>query len=233
MKVLVTTIALSALSIMLAPEASLAQAQQQPQAATQPLEAPVIGVLDVNEVLQRSKAGKNIQSQFDKLKKGYEDELNKEQQALQAEIKQLESQRSVLAPEAFNQRANSLRQREQALIGRVNERKRTLDATLQGGLTQVRNVMFQMTADIARERSINMVLPKDVVVIIAKNLEITDEVVKRVDERLPTVQLKVATGAAQPAQPAQPAAQQPAQQRPPAQRSQPTQQRQQQQQPKN
>jgi Skp family chaperone for outer membrane proteins len=233
MKVSATTVACAALALALTPDTGLAQTQQQQQSpAAQTHEAPVIAVLDVNEVLQRSKAGKNIQPQFDKLKKGYEDELNKEQQTLQGEIQQLESQRAVLAPEAFAQRANALRQREQSLINRVNEKKRILDATLQGGLGQIRNVMFQVTADIARERSLNMVLPKEMVVIIAKNLEITDEVLKRVDERLPTVALKVTqpSGAAPPAA----AAPQPAQQRPPAQRSQPAQpQQRQQQQPRN
>jgi outer membrane protein len=230
MKVPASGIALAGLVLAQAAFAQQAQQPAQPQAA-QPFETPVIGVLDVNEVLQRSKAAKNIQPQFDKLKKGYEDELNKEQQALGAEIQQLEGQRAVLAPEAFQQRANTLRQREQSLINQVNEKKRILDATLQGGISQIRNVMFQVTADVARERSLNIVLPKEMVVIIAKNLEITDEVLKRVDERLPTVALRVAQPGAAPAAPA--AQPQPAQQRPPQRPPGQQQRQQQQQQPRN
>ena len=63
-----------------------------------------------------------------------------------------------------------------------------------------------MTADVARERGINLVLPKDTIVIVARNLEITDEILKRVDDKIPNITLKVAqpTQGAAPRQPAAP-----------------------------
>lgn len=187
-------------------------------AAGQQLDAPIIAVVDVNDVVSKSKAGRALQPQFDKLKKNYEDELNKDRDSLNAEAQQLDSQRAVLAPDAFQQKVNALRQREQTLGQQVNERKRVLDATLSNGLAEIRNVLFQVSADIARERGINIILPKETVVIIARNLEITDEVLRRVDEKMPTYTLKVAQpqGGGQPAastaRPAQRPAQQPQQQ---------------------
>ena len=191
--ILAMTFALaSATALAQAPKpAAPAPAPAPAQAAPQQMEAPVVAVVDVNEVLQRSKAGQVMYPQFDKLKKGYEDELNKERDAVNAEGQQLDGQRAVLAPEAFAQRVSQLRQKDQALANKVAERKRTLDATLSAGLAQIRNVLFQFSADIARERGINIVLPKEAVVIIARNLEITDEVLHRVDEKMPTMTLKV------------------------------------------
>ena len=192
MKVLATTLAMT---LAFASSAALAQGQAPKpapaQAAPQHLDAPVIAVVDVNEVLQRSKAGQAMHPQFEKLKKSYEDEINKERDALNAEGQQLEGQRAVLAPDAFAQRVNTLRQKEQALSNKVAERKRTLDSTLSASLAQIRNVLFQVSADIARERGVNVILPKETVVIIARNLEITDEVLRRVDEKMPTLALKV------------------------------------------
>jgi len=182
-----------------------AQAPAAPIPAQQ-IEAPIIAVIDINEVMQRSKAGQSMQPQFEKLRKGYEDEIAKDRDAITAEAQQLDSQRAVLAPEAFGQRVNVLRQREQSLANQVNERKRILDNTLSGGLTQIRNVLVQVTADVARERGINLVLPKDTIVIVARNLEITDEILKRVDDKIPNITLKVAppTQGAAPRQPAAP-----------------------------
>jgi Skp family chaperone for outer membrane proteins len=181
--------------------------------AAQQFDAPVIAVVDVNEVLSRSKAGTALQPQFDKLKKSYEDEINKDRDALNAEAQQLDGQRGVLAPEAFQQKVQALRQKDQALAQQVGERKRVLDATLANGLAEIRNVLFQVSADIARERGINVVLPKEAVVIIARNLEITDEVLRRVDQKLPTYTLKVAHPTAQQGgQATQRPAQRPAQQ---------------------
>jgi Skp family chaperone for outer membrane proteins len=182
-----------------------AQAPAAPAPAQQ-IEAPIIAVIDINEVMQRSKAGQSVQPQIEKLRKGYEDEITKDRDGLATEAKQLESQRAVLAPEAFGQRVNALRQREQSIANQINDRKRILDNTLAGGLSQIRNVLVQVTADVARERGINIVLPKDSIVIVARDLEITEEVIKRVDAKLPSVTLKVAQPATQGAAPRQPAA---------------------------
>ena len=215
---LFTTVLTAALVIAAVPAFAQGQAPKPATpapAAAQPLDAPVIAVVDVNEVVTKSKAGRALQPQFDKLKKTYEGELNKDRDALNAEAQQLDGQRAVLAPDAFQQKVNALRQKEQTLGQHVNERKRTLDATLSNGLAEIRNVLFQVSADIARERGINIVLPKETVVIIARNLEITDEVLRRVDEKMPTYTLKVAQPqGAQSAAPAQrPAQRQPQQQK--------------------
>jgi Skp family chaperone for outer membrane proteins len=214
--------------IALMPGAAFAQApaaQQQAPAARQSapaaapsaaLEAPLIAVVDIQEIMSRSKAAQAMHPQFEKLKKSYEDEVNKERDALQNEGQQLGTQRAVLAPEAFAQREQALRQRAGALNNLIAERKRTLDQTFANGLGEIRNALFQVTADIARERSINVVLPKESVVLIAKSLEITDEVLKRVDQRLPTLSLKLPTEPKPQGQPraAQPSQQRPAQQQP-------------------
>ena len=207
-----TTILTAALALAAMP--ALAQGQAPRATAPAPaapaaapaLDAPVIAVVDVNEVVTRSKAGVALQPQFEKLKKTYEDQLNKDRESLTAEAQQIEGQRAVLAPDAFQQKVAALRQREQTLAQQINERKRVLDATLGNGLAEIRTVLFQVSADIARERGINIVLPKETVVIIARNLEITDEVLRRVDEKMPSYTLKVA----QPGQGAAPA-QRPAQ----------------------
>ena len=66
-----------------------AQAPAAPIPAQQ-IEAPIIAVIDINEVMQRSKAGQSMQPQFEKLRKGYEDEIAKDRDAITAEAQQLE-----------------------------------------------------------------------------------------------------------------------------------------------
>jgi hypothetical protein len=65
----------------------------------------------------------------------------------------------------------------------------------------------------ATKREINIVLPKAAVILFARTLDITDDVLKQVDEKLPTVALKVVE--AQP-EPAERQGAQPRQQRQPA-----------------
>ena len=176
-------------------------------------DAPAIAIVDEQVVIGRSKAGRAIQPQFEKLKKSFEDEVNKEREALQRDGQQLASQRSILSPEAFAQREQALRQRGQALSQLIATRKRTLDDTLARALDQIRKVMFEVVGDMATKREINIVLPKAAVILFARTLDITDDVLKQVDEKLPTVALKVVE--AQP-EPAARQGAQPRQQRQPA-----------------
>jgi Skp family chaperone for outer membrane proteins len=166
-------------------------------------------------VIGRSKAAIAIQPQFEKLKKAYEDEINKERAAIQKEGQQLASQRSILSPEAFAQREQVLRERGQNLNQLVATRKRTLDETLGRGLDQIRKVMFEVVGEMATKRGINVVLPKAAVILFARTLDITEDVLKEVDAKLPTVALKVVE--AQPQSAPRQGGQQQRQQQPPRQ----------------
>jgi Skp family chaperone for outer membrane proteins len=195
--------------------ASLSPAEAQQGAPSGKPDNPVIAIVDEQVVIGRSKAAIAIQPQFEKLKKAYENEVNKERESIQKDGQQLASQRSILSPEAFAQREQALRERGQNLNQLIATRKRTLDDTLSRGLDQIRKVMFEVVGEVATKREINIVLPKAAVILFARTLDITDDVLKRVDEKLPTVALKVVESQPEPA--ARQRGQQQRQQQPPRQ----------------
>jgi outer membrane protein len=194
-----------------------AAAQSIPKQAT-----PVIAVIDPLSVanvidqpelriIGRAKAAQSLEPQFEKAKKSFQDEINKERDKLQAEGKKLASQRAVLSPEAYAQREQELRQRLSELQTLYLRRRDQLVRSATLAVGKIRKAMMEAVLDVAKERAINLVLPREIVLAAANSLDITDEVVKRVDKKMPTLKFELVKPAPEPPKGPEPAARAPGQ----------------------
>ena len=55
------------------------------------------------------------------------------------------------------------------------------------GVSQVRQALAEVAKEIADEQGINLILLKATIVLASRELDITEEALKRLDERLPAV----------------------------------------------
>src|SRR6185503_18906932 len=92
-------------------------------------------------------------------------------------------------PDAFNTKMRDFQRRYDALDNRVQATRQALQQSYNDAMTKVENTALQIIADIAAERKANLVLAKAAVLFEAPELDITQEVIKRLDVRLPQVQL--------------------------------------------
>jgi len=192
----------------------------------QSLPPPVVAVLDFDRILRDSAAHKNILPQMEKLQNQMQDEVRAQEKALRDAEADLQRQRGILAPEAYQQKRREFEQRIAAAQQDVNVKKQTLERAFGNAMNDVRGALLQIAAEIARERSITLMLPKSSVVLAVPELDISKEALTRLDKRLPSVQVSLAEKP-----PAQAAPQPQQQQQRPAARSQPQGQGQQRQQP--
>ena len=73
----------------------------------------------------------------------------------------------------------------------VQERRRALDQAFTMAMNQVRDELVSVIAEIADERGAKVVLFKDHIVIAEKSLDISDEALRRLNERLPSVPVEL------------------------------------------
>src|SRR5713226_3459463 len=97
-RIVATTVALL---IALAPAGPL-------RAQAQPLPAPVILIVDLQQILQDAKAAKAVQGVINQEYSSYTKEVAQQEDELQKSRTELERQRTILAPDAFNTRARDL-----------------------------------------------------------------------------------------------------------------------------
>jgi outer membrane protein len=172
--------AIAALACLAAPAAARA-AEQLP---------PAVGaVIDYQRVLREAKAAKSIREQIEARRKLYQEQIAKEEQKLNDADKELAKQRAVLSAEAFNDKRKDFQQKVGTVQRMVQERRRTLDQVSSSALNQVRNAMIQIVSDLSEERGFNLVLPSSAVLLFSPQIDLTEEVIKRLDGKLPNVKV--------------------------------------------
>ncbi len=158
-------------------------------AAGQPLPATVAAVVDHQRILRESRAAKSVQQQLEVRRKLYLDQLAKEEQRLAEVAKDLARQRGVLAAEVFAAKRKEYEEAVQALQRASNERRRQLDEALAAANNQIRQALKEIVDELAETRGFNLVLPASGVLLFSPKIDITDEVMARLDKKLPSVKV--------------------------------------------
>jgi outer membrane protein len=183
-----TVIALAALVI-----AAWLQPWHHQDAAAQKLPPAVAAVIDYQRVLRDAAAARSIREQIEARRKTYQEEISKEEQRLHEIDKEFAKQRSVLSPEDFAEKRREFEQDVAEVQRKVQERRRELDRLSAAALNEVKQALIAIVTSIAEERGFNLVLPSSEVLFFARSLDLTEEVLAKLDARLPQVQLSALT----------------------------------------
>lgn len=168
-------------------------------AAAQQLPPAVIAVINMQVLLEESSAAKSIRGQVEKLRNDFQEEVNRQDQRLREQEQELKRQQAVLAAEAFNAKRRDFQQQVAKAQQDVQTRLRELDEMAARGLNDVRRALLPILVDLAKEQGYNIVFANTQLVFASKQLDITDEVLKRINTSLPAVNLQTLPKAGAPA----------------------------------
>ncbi|HYE39256.1 MAG TPA: OmpH family outer membrane protein [Ramlibacter sp.] len=169
-----------------------AAAPQQPAAKPgEPLKSPVVAVVDVQRIMQESSASKGIQKAIESQRDSYQKEIQTLEDKLQNAENELRKQQTVLAPDAFATKRRDFEKQVADVQRTVQERKRTLDTAFNDAMTHVQKTMLDIVQDIADERGANVVIPRNLLVLFASSLDVTESVLDRLNKQLPTVAVTI------------------------------------------
>jgi Skp family chaperone for outer membrane proteins len=165
-----------------------------PGLAAAQLAPPVIAVVDVQKILQESSAAKGIQKAIESQRDVYQKEISALEEKLRSAEQELRKQQTVLAPDAFAQKRRDFEKQVTDVQRTVATRKRSLDTALGESMGTVQKSMAEIIAEVAREKSANMVLPRNLVVIFDAQFDVTDTVMERLNRKLPAVAVTIPKG---------------------------------------
>ncbi|MGZ8410219.1 MAG: OmpH family outer membrane protein [Hyphomicrobium sp.] len=148
-----------------------------------------VAILDVQSVFQNAAAVKSIQVAMRTYIEAYRAGTQREEEEIRAAQQELARKRETLSGEQYEAERRKLEQRLLEAQARVQERKRGLDKTQQQGMNAVQMALNSIVTEIANEQGITLILRKDQTVLNATALEITDEVLNRLNARLPTIDI--------------------------------------------
>jgi outer membrane protein len=171
-----------------------------PAAGQQAVPPPIAVVVDMTQIMRDAKAAKDIQAQVETEMNAYRSQVQKREDDLHKLQDDLERQRTVLAPEIFNARSHEYQQRYAALDADVQAKQRAMQQSYSEAMTKVESAALQIVAQVAKERKANMVVAKAALLYMDDALDVTAEVTRRLDAKMPSMQVNLPkTGGAAPA----------------------------------
>jgi Skp family chaperone for outer membrane proteins len=185
----------------LLPGGTSAQQQKPPAAAPAAAPAPVIRPLppkgtqfvfiDQGEIETGASAFRGLLTERDKMANGLQAEINRMEKDLRTADEELNKQRAVLSPDAYTQRRRDLDKRFSDAQNTVNNRKRDIDQAVGDAYNKVMKQVFDIVAELVRENDYKVVLERKVVVVAESSLDISGEVVSRLNKKMPSVAVAV------------------------------------------
>lgn len=158
-------------------------------APAQQLPATVAAVIDYQRILRDAAAARSIREQIETRRKAYQEEISKEEQRLHEADKAFAKQRSLLTPDASAERRREFEQEVAEVQRMVQERRRALDEVSATALNEVKQALIEVVTSIADERGFNLVLPSSEVLFFSRRIDLTEEVLAKLDARLPDVRV--------------------------------------------
>mgnify|MGYP002625436737 CR=1 FL=1 len=151
--------------------------------------APIIGVIDIQAVLRASAAVQSLSRKIESQREAAQDAMRDSEEALRAADFDLAQRRSSLSPEEYEKERDKLEEEGVARQRQAQEQRRALDQLFSQGMSQVQQVLVQISQDIARENNLDLVLAKTTVIIVRPEYDFTEEALKRLNAQLADVAL--------------------------------------------
>jgi outer membrane protein len=188
-----------------------APAPPAPAPAVPPATPPnlTVMVVDVQALLQNSKAAKMVRSQIEQKRNEYTKEISHQEETLRAERDALQRQQAALSPDALSQKGRDFQQKVNDLERNVQGKRQALEKSNGEALSKIQEEMLKIIADIAKQRKSNLVFQRADLVLFDQAFDITDEVLQKLDEQMPALTVNF-VAAAPPPSPIEPAASSPA-----------------------
>jgi len=174
-----------------APKATMAASKATMPATPATAEEPIkIAVVDVGMVFRESAAVKSINTQLRPYLESFRADAAKVEQELRDSQDELaRRQATVLTPDASAAERHDLEQRALEAQEKVVRRKHSLDQAQTAAMRKVETTLNKIVLQIFTERKLTLILRRDQTAFFNPALDITKDVITRLDQQLPTVEI--------------------------------------------
>ena len=150
-----------------------------------------IGVVDLNYVLSDSDAAVDAAKQIENYAKQIEEEIKKSDQSLIDEQNVLIESQQIMAPAAFDEKRKEYESKVQNYNITRQEKLMSIDRILAESRNEVLNALKPILEEISNEKGITILLEKNSVLLNAESMDITEEALKILNKKLPSIEVSL------------------------------------------
>lgn len=143
-----------------------------------------IAVLDVAKVIASSEANKSANEKLKKMQSEIQAKINKMKTPLAEKERRLAERRSMMTSEQFLNEQTELRKEVSNFKFEAEEMQATLQAEGMKLRKEIVKTLSEVTAEVAKEKDIDVVLPSNGLVYVGDAIDVSEEVLKRLNKRL-------------------------------------------------
>jgi Skp family chaperone for outer membrane proteins len=168
-----------------------------------------IAVVDIQQIVQDSLAAKDIRAQIEKKRVEYQAEIDKKEEGLNKTSQELNKQysefqaqsdkksgstsnKSTISKDALEQKMRDLNEKALEVQKEVQMKKNSLDQASIDALGEIQQAVEGIIAKLAEEKGFVIAVPTSQILFSKPQLDISAEVLKRLNEKLKRVEVKIA-----------------------------------------
>ena len=148
-----------------------------------------IGVIDLNKILSVSDAAVMASEQIEKIAIDIEAEIKESDDEIINEQNALIESQAVMAPEAFEIKRKEYEKKVQVYNNDRQSMLMKIDELIAGSRNEVLNALKPILEEVSNEKGITIILEKGSVMLNADKMDISDEVLKRLNKEFPKLEV--------------------------------------------
>ena len=169
----------------------LAQTTTASPDTTASMEVRRIGLADLNGVLRAADANVKVRELLDVQRQKFQSEFSKVETELQQIERDLMSKRELLSVEEYDKQIKSFQARVTRLQQDIQKQRQSIDNAYQKAQSNIRAEAISVITEIASEMQLDLVLQRDSSLIFLPHLNISEEVLKRLNERTKNARIEI------------------------------------------
>jgi outer membrane protein len=151
-----------------------------------------LAVVDLATIRRESTAAKSIAQQLEVYLADYQNDIEKEEGALRQAQEELDRKKVLLSAEAYAEERRLWETAVAEAQRRFLRRRQAMDQARAEAWARLSEAVDRVLRDLASERGLSVVLRRDHAMFVAPAVEMTAEVLRRIDLAVPTIPVAVA-----------------------------------------
>jgi Skp family chaperone for outer membrane proteins len=190
-KLLIIIAILTLSSATMAKESKSSESKISAVASDNPFVMNGFAIVDIQKILDEAAASKSAAKQVLELKQKYAKESQAKIEELKKSEAQIKSQQKALSQEAFALKVKDFQAKFNEGQKDAMKKKRIVENAYAKALELIRSAVVMVISEISAERKIDLVLAKGQILYARNGVDITDEVLERLDKKLSKVNITV------------------------------------------
>ena len=170
---------------------SFAQIDATTPEAEKSMEVKRIVLVDLDGVLRAADANNRVRELLDGQRAKFQEEFRAIEVNLQQSERDLLAKRELMAKDEYEKLVIAFQARVSSVQKEIQYKRQSIDNAYQKALSDIRKLAIEVITKIASEREIDLILNRNSSVIFLPHLNISDEVLTRLNERTKNARIEV------------------------------------------